>query len=99
MTGMRASTMHVMYDVTALGEGMVEFNETRPDERAWLQGTGGDTSIAVIAAARAGARTAYLSRVGDDSFGSLLLDAWRREAVDTSAVERDPDAPTGLYFV
>jgi 2-dehydro-3-deoxygluconokinase len=88
-----------MFDVTALGEGMVEFNQARPGERAWLQGFGGDTSNAVIAAARAGARAAYLSRVGGDEFGSLLLDLWRAEGVDTSAVDRDADAPTGLYFV
>ena len=72
-----------MFDVTALGEGMVEFNQTRPGERAWLQGFGGDTSNAVIAAARAGAKAAYLSRVGGDEFGALLLDLWRAEGVDT----------------
>src|SRR3954469_777639 len=88
-----------MFDVTALGEGMVEFNQTRPGERTWLQGFGGDTSNAVIAAARAGARTAYLSRVGDDEFGGVLLDLWQREGVDTSAIDRDTHAPTGLYFV
>ncbi|RYZ01127.1 MAG: sugar kinase [Comamonadaceae bacterium] len=88
-----------MFDVTALGEGMVEFNQTAPGQPNYLQGYGGDTSNAVIAAARAGARTAYLSRVGDDGFGSTLLDLWRREGVDTSAIDRDPDGPTGLYFV
>ena len=88
-----------MFDVTALGEGMVEFNQTRAGERTWLQGFGGDTSNAVIAAARAGARTAYLSRVGEDDFGGTLLALWRGEGVDTSAIDRDPGAPTGLYFV
>jgi 2-dehydro-3-deoxygluconokinase len=88
-----------MFDVTALGEGMVEFNQTRPGEATWLQGFGGDTSNAVIAAARAGARTAYLSRVGDDSFGRSLLSLWHAEGVDTSAIDSDPQSPTGLYFV
>ncbi|MBA2961635.1 MULTISPECIES: sugar kinase [Ramlibacter] len=88
-----------MFDVTALGEGMVEFNQTSPGEPNYLQGFGGDTSNAVIAAARAGVRTAYLSRVGDDGFGRSLLELWRREGVDTSAVDADPAGPTGLYFV
>jgi 2-dehydro-3-deoxygluconokinase len=88
-----------MFDVTALGEGMVEFNQTTPGQPNYLQGFGGDTSNAVIAAARAGARTAYLSRVGDDGFGRSLLELWRREGVDTSAIDADPAAPTGLYFV
>lgn len=87
------------FDVVALGEAMVEFNQTSPGQRNYLQGFGGDTSNAVIAAARAGARTAYLTRVGDDSFGRELLGLWREEGVETTAVENDPGAPTGIYFV
>lgn len=88
-----------MFDVAALGEGMLEFNQTRPGQREYLQGFGGDTSNAVIAAARAGARTAYLSRVGGDEFGAELVALWQSEGVDTRAVETDEGAPTGLYFV
>ena len=87
------------FDVVALGEAMVEFNQGTPGEPMYRQGFGGDTSNAVIAAARQGARTAYLSRVGDDHFGRMLLDLWQEEGVDTGAVARDPQAPTGLYFV
>lgn len=87
------------FDVVALGEAMVEFNQTAPGVPEYLQGFGGDTSNAVIAAARAGARTAYLTRVGDDSFGRSLLELWQREGVDTHAVSVDHEAPTGIYFV
>lgn len=78
---------------------MLEFNQTAPGQPDYRQGFGGDTSNAVIAAARAGARTAYLTRVGDDSFGRALLGLWRQEGVDTRAVQVDPEAPTGIYFV
>lgn len=91
--------MAKQFDVVGLGEGMVEFNQTTSGQPQYLQGFGGDTSNAVIAAARAGARTAYLSRVGDDSFGRSLMELWRQEGVDTQAVDVDRDAPTGLYFV
>lgn len=91
--------MQARFDVVALGEPMVEFNQTRPGEPHYLQGFGGDTSNAAIAAARAGARTAYLTRLGDDSFGRALRDLWRRENVDASAVDDDATAPTGIYFV
>lgn len=87
------------FDVVALGEAMVEFNQTRAGEPNYLQGFGGDTSNAVIAASRAGARTAYLSRLGGDSFGQSLLALWADEQVDTTPVEVDADASTGLYFV
>jgi 2-dehydro-3-deoxygluconokinase len=91
--------MDKRFDVVALGEAMVEFNQTTPGEPHYLQGFGGDTSNAAIAAARAGARTAYLTRLGQDHFGDALMALWQREGVDTSGVERDPDAPTGIYFV
>ncbi len=87
------------YDIIALGEALIEFNQTEPGRDQYLQGYGGDTSNAVIAAARAGARCAYLSRVGDDAFGAQLLALWRREGVDVAGVAVDADAHTGVYFV
>jgi 2-dehydro-3-deoxygluconokinase len=90
-------------DIVALGEAMVEFNQTpnQPQDEAplYLQGFGGDTSNAAIAAARAGARVAYLSRLGTDRWGDRLMDLWQRENVDTRTVLRDAHAPTGIYFV
>ena len=90
-------------DIVALGEAMVEFNQTQgqqPDEPpVYLQGFGGDTSNAAIAAARAGARVAYLSRLGADRWGDRLMDLWQRENVDTTTVLRDAQAPSGMYFV
>ena len=94
-----AQDSNKVFDIVALGEAMVEFNQATPGEPNYRQGFGGDTSNAVIAASRQGARTAYLSRVGDDSFGAMLLALWREEGVDTSAVRRDAGASTGLYFV
>lgn len=91
--------MNKTVDLAALGEAMLEFNQTQPGQPQYLQGFGGDTSNAVIAAARAGARAAYLTRLGDDPFGQALLDLWAAEGVDTRAVERDGAAPTGIYFV
>jgi 2-dehydro-3-deoxygluconokinase len=86
-------------DIVALGEAMVEFNQTQAVPPLYLQGFGGDTSNAAIAAARAGARVAYLSRLGTDRWGECLMDMWQRENVDVTAVLRDTQAPTGMYFV
>src|SRR4051812_6778016 len=91
--------MNKTIDVAALGEAMLEFNQTQAGEPHYLQGFGGDTSNAAIAAARAGARSAYLTRVGADAFGDRLLELWAREGVDTGGVERDAAAATGIYFV
>jgi 2-dehydro-3-deoxygluconokinase len=85
--------------IVSIGEPMVEFNQTRAGEGTYLQGFGGDSSNMIIAAARTGARTAYFTRVGDDEFGRMLLELWKREGVDTSGVIVDREAPTGAYFV
>jgi 2-dehydro-3-deoxygluconokinase len=95
-------------DVLGIGEPMVELNEagnqvaglgSGPGGPHYLQGFGGDTSNAVIAAARQGAATGYWTRLGNDVFGDRLLGLWAAESVDAQHVVRDPDAPTGIYFV
>jgi len=87
------------FDLVALGEPMVEFNQTRGAAGQYVQGFGGDTSNCAVAAARLGARAAYATRLGDDEFGRLLLGLWQNEDVDATGVGIDPDAPTGIYFV
>src|SRR5205823_12973399 len=57
------------------------------------------TSNCAIAASRLGARSAYVTRVGEDAFGRQFLELWKREGVDVAGVGVDPDAPTGIYFV
>jgi 2-dehydro-3-deoxygluconokinase len=89
----------VAAQVLAYGEAMVEFNQASKDRPEYLQGFGGDTSNFAIAAARQGARTGFVSAVGDDHFGRLLIDLWTREGVDTSTVRVDGTASTGVYFV
>ncbi|KWC30893.1 2-dehydro-3-deoxygluconokinase [Burkholderia ubonensis] len=86
-------------EILALGEAMVEFNQSQPGRPEFLQGFGGDTSNFCIAAARQGASAGFVSAVGDDPFGRLLSDLWRSEGVDTTHVRIDHAAPTGVYFV
>lgn len=94
-----ASGSDATLDLVALGEPLIELNQTRSGDGAYRQDFGGDTSNCAIAAARLGLRAAYISRVGDDAFGRLFLDLWRREGVDTRGVAVDAQAFTGLYFV
>lgn len=87
------------HDLVAIGEPLIEFNQRQPGDPDYRCGFGGDTSNAVIAAARSGARTAYVSRVGADPFGRALRALWAREGVDARYVLTDEAAPTGVYFV
>lgn len=86
-------------EILALGEAMIEFNQSQPGRPEFLQGFGGDTSNFCIAAARQGASTGFVSAIGDDPFGRLLADMWHAENVDTTYVRIDRTAPTGVYFV
>ena len=86
------------FDIVAIGEPLFEFNRPR-GESAWREGIGGDTSNAMAAAARCGARCAYVSALGADLFGAAIRARWPAEGIDASAVKTDADASTGVYFV
>ena len=91
-----------MVELLCMGEPMLEFNQQRPgpDGRVlYLEGHGGDTSNAAIAAARSGAAVGYVTAVGTDAAGDSFMALWAREGVATGTVIRRPDAPTGIYFV
>ncbi len=89
-------------DLLCMGEPMLEFNQlpAQPDGRVlYLEGHGGDTSNAAIAAARQGARTGYITAIGEDPAGDSLMALWAAEGVDTTTILRRPDRPTAVYFV
>ena len=87
-----------MSDLLAIGEALVELNQPK-DDAPFVQGFGGDTSNAMIAAARLGADAAYFTAVGADRFGQALTELWLREGVDASRIVVNGGAHTGLYFV
>jgi len=93
-------------DLLCMGEPMLELNQRRRPSDApggdlplFLQGHGGDTSNAAIAAARNGASVGYVTAIGRDAPGDSFMELWAQEGVDTAAVARTDAAPTGLYVV
>jgi 2-dehydro-3-deoxygluconokinase len=89
-------------DLLCMGEPMLEFNQLplQPDgTRHYLEGHGGDTSNAAIAAARQGARVGYITALGRDMPGDSFMSLWAREGVDASTVTRTERWLTGVYFV
>ena len=89
-----------LFDLVGLGECMVEFNATEALSQAvrFSKAYGGDVLNALVAAARQGARTAFVSRVGDDPFGPGLRAAWQEEGIDTSHAPLVP-GENGVYFI
>lgn len=82
--------------IGTIGEGLYELGV---DEAAFdappRGGYGGDVANTAVMAARLGGAR-LCGRVGADALGTLLLEFWRRNGVDTRWVTVD-DAPTGLY--
>jgi 2-dehydro-3-deoxygluconokinase len=90
-------------EIIAIGEPMLEFNATEEgslaEAKLFSVGYGGDTSNFAIAASRLGGSVGYLTALGNDLFGDRFLSLWESEGIDTSQVLRDPDSPTGIYFI
>jgi 2-dehydro-3-deoxygluconokinase len=92
----------VSVDLLCMGEPMLEFNQLPAGAdgvQHYLEGFGGDTSNAAIAAARQGARVGYVTALGADMPGDRFMQLWEREGVDTSYVLRTDRYQTGVYFV
>ncbi|MEU2288606.1 sugar kinase [Streptomyces sp. NPDC013178] len=102
MTATGARDAPDVVDVVALGESMVAFLPTRPgrlaDVPSFDRAIGGAESNVACALAAAGHAARWVSRVGADGFGDHLVEAVGGHGVDVSAVRRDPERPTGVYF-
>ncbi|WP_442777206.1 ribokinase [Sphaerotilus montanus] len=61
--------------------------------------SGGKGANQAVAAARMGAAVAMLGRVGRDAHGAALTQALQADGIDTSAVGKDTDAPTGTAII
>ncbi|MGY1706231.1 sugar kinase [Geodermatophilus sp. SYSU D00697] len=88
--------------VVTAGETMVLVVPTAPGRLrhagAVTLSIGGAESNVAIGLARLGVPASWVSALGEDELGELVLHRVRAEGVDTSAVRRDPDRPTGLYL-
>lgn len=60
---------------------------------------GGKGGNQAVAAARLGARTTMIGRVGDDSFGHSILASLARAGVDTQGVTVTPEQVTGVATI
>lgn len=88
-----------MFDISAVGELLIDFTPEQTGKLLYAPNPGGAPGNVMAAAAKLGAKTALISRVGSDAFGQFLIDAVEQQGVDASGVSRDPDYPTTLAFV
>ena len=96
---------HRAFDVIVCGSLHLDIMVKAPalpqiDETAvgtsWSQVCGGKGGNQAVQAARAGARTAMIGRVGADDFGQTLTDNLAKAGVDLSGVSTDPHKGSGM---
>ena len=91
-----------MTDILTLGELLVDMTQTGTDEDGNAQFTaypGGAPANVAVAAARLGAKTGFIGKVGNDAFGRSLSDTLKKENVDTSGLFTCNDVPTTMALV
>ena len=91
-----------MLDVVALGELLIDFaaKSKDPDGYPTMAANPGGAPGNFLAALNVyGKKTAFLGKVGADTFGHLLLGTLQKAGIETKGVIADPDYFTTLAFV
>lgn len=91
-----------MYDVVALGELLIDFSCQSTDADGYplmAAHPGGAPANYLAALAKFGKKTALLGKVGDDSFGRLLLSTLERAGIGTEGMVMSAGHFTTLAFV
>ena len=91
-----------MYDVTALGELLIDFAPVSTDADGYptlAAKPGGAPPNFLAALAAYGVRTALLCKVGTDVFGKLLIQTLKNVGIETIGIVKDASVFTTLAFV
>jgi len=90
-------------NVISLGEALIDLfageGVTLREMRPLTPSPGGAPANVAVGLARLGVSVGFVGKVGDDAYGSLLIDLLSTEGVDTSHVVADPRGPTMLALV
>ena len=91
-----------MIEVVALGELLIDFASRSADEKNYplMQALPGGAPANFLAAlTKYGKSTAFLGKVGDDTFGHLLVGTIKDAGIETRGIVVDPTVFTTLAFV
>lgn len=91
-----------MNDITSVGEILIDltqYERNRQGIPCFAANPGGAPANLAVAAARLGAKTAFIGKVGDDSFGAFLRGTLEENGVDVSGMVTDPRQHTTLAVV
>jgi len=84
-------------DLAFMGDRMPKIGETIAGS-GFKMGPGGKGSNQSVAAARAGAKVTFISKIGRDTFGDVAQKTWSAEGINAQVGISDQD-PTGVAFI
>jgi sugar/nucleoside kinase (ribokinase family) len=90
-------------DLIGLGSAIIDFAPREKgvplnEVKAFFPSAGGSVSNILVEASRLGLKTGFLGCVGDDEFGTLVLNDFKAQNVDISHVKRVKGFATGIAF-
>ena len=91
-----------MIDITAIGEILIDMTQSGVTEQGiprYDANPGGAPANLAVAASRLGVNTAFVGRVGDDSYGAFLRRTLAQNGVDITGLSVDPREHTTLAVV
>lgn len=91
-----------MTDITAVGEILIDLTQSGVNEQGiplFSANPGGAPANLAVAASRLGASTAFVGKVGTDSYGTFLRNTLIDNRVDVSGMVTDPRNRTTLAVV
>ena len=94
--------MEKKYDVTALGELLIDFavnGESEQGNQLFEACPGGAPCNVLAMLNKLGRKTAFIGKVGDDQFGKLLKDTITNTGIEAKGLVMDKDIHTTLAFV
>ena len=94
--------MEKKYDVVALGEFLIDFTpagSTDSGMKLFEQNPGGAPVNMLTAVSKAGLKTAFIGKVGDDMHGNFLIETAKQAGIDTRGIVVDDTVFTTLAFV
>lgn len=90
-----------MHDITAIGEILIDLTQTGKTDQGvptFAANPGGAPANVAVAAARLGASTAFIGKLGRDSLGEYLRQVLEENGVDHSGLQ-ESDTPTTMAIV
>ena len=87
-------------DIIAIGETLVELSSIGSfhDTESFSKYYGSDNLATLIAAQRLGAKTGYLTKIGNDAFEKFLIDSLHAENINTDCLSTTPEK-NGVYII